>query len=157
VIFKVLGLKGETVRKRAVSSAGPQGSPAFLVMHPLDVLYSRLVNLYKLPEKQNDKGRMQLELAVGAARAFLREQAARAEPAETASGRSAIQAFVTAIERMAVEDAGKKVAKRYNLHVADAIDPNLIPAGPFWTRRWPALAKLMSPAYRATIHPPSPD
>jgi hypothetical protein len=58
VIFKVIGLKAEDVRKRAIKVAFGQGRSPFLVMHPLDVLYSRLSNLYKLPDKQNDKGRM---------------------------------------------------------------------------------------------------
>lgn len=154
MIFKVIGLKGDSVRKRAVRTESGEGGQAFLVMHPLDVLSSRLANLYQLKEKQNDKGMMQLGLAIDVARAFLRSEAQMSQPAETASGRSPVQSFVSAIEKMAVEDAGRKVAQRYSLHVADAIDPNLIPAGPFWTKRWPALAKLMSPGYRATIRPP---
>jgi hypothetical protein len=153
VIFKVIGLKAADVRKRAKKIA-PQDGAAFLVMHPLDVLYSRAINLYELADKQNDKGRMQLALGIAVARAFLQDAAKQATPAETAAGRSPIQSYVSAIERMAIQDAGRKVAKRYDLHVADAVDPHLIPAGPFWTKRWPALSKLMSPGYRATIRPP---
>lgn len=154
VIFKVIGLRGETVRKRSVKIAASRDHQAFFVMHPLDVLHSRLANLYQLQDKQNDKGGMQLALAIDVARAFLQSEARMATRADMAAGRSPVQAFVSAIERMAVEDAGRKVAKRYDLHVADAIDPHLIPAGPFWTKRWPALSKLMSAGYRATIRPP---
>lgn len=155
VIFKVIGVKATDVRKRAKRMASHDGA-VFLVMHPLDVLYSRLVNLYELTDKQNDKGKMQLALAIDVARAFLRSEATEALPDETAAGRSPVQGYVSAIERMAIEDAGRKVARRYGLHVADAIDPTLIPAGPFWTKRWPALAKLMSAAHRETITPPPP-
>ena len=154
VVFKVLGIPGDTVRQRAVRITPSRDGADFLVMHPLDVLHSRLVNLYKLEEKQNDKGRMQLALAIEVGRSFLRHQASQASASETASGRSPIQDFVSAIERMATEDAGRKVAVRHGLHVADAIDPRLIPAGPFWTKRWPQLKNLMSPDYSGAIAPP---
>ena len=155
VIHKVVGLEGDTVRKRAVNILAAGSRPAFNVMHPLDVLHSRLANLHTLREKQNDTGRMQLALAIAMTREFLRHSAKEADPAATAQGRSPLQGFVSAIEQMAVEDAGRKVAKRHGLYVADAIDPHLIPAGPFWTKRWPALKELMSPAYRGTIRPPA--
>lgn len=155
VIFKVVGLEGETVYKRAVKITAGEGRASFLVMHPLDVLQSRVANLHKLPDKQNDKGRMQLALAIEVGREFLRGAARDAQAAETAAGRSPIQDFVSAIERMAIEDAGRKVAARHGLHVADAIDPHLIPPGPFWTKRWPALKNLMSPQYSGSIQPPN--
>lgn len=154
VIFKVIGLKAESVRKRARKIVPGLGRPPFLVMHPLDVLHSRLINLHKLQEKQNDKGRMQLALAIDVGRSFLRQEAREIDAADTAAGRSPLQDYVSAIERMATEDAGRKVAGRHGLHVADAIDPHLIPAGPFWTKRWPGLKKLMSAQYSGTIEPP---
>lgn len=155
VIFRVIGLEGNTVRKRAVKITPPAGRAAFFVMHPLDVLQSRLANLHKLRDKQNDKGRMQLALAIDVGREFLRGAAGEATAVETAAGRSPVQAYVSAIERLACEDAGRKVAARHGLHVADAIDPHLIPPGPFWTKRWPALKELMSPEYRDTIQVPA--
>jgi hypothetical protein len=154
VIHKLIGLNGDTVRKRAVRVASGKGRSTFLVMHPLDVLHSRLANLHQLPDKQNDKGRMQLALAIDVGREFLRSAAKEAKPGETAAGRSPLQGYVSAIERMATDDAGRKVAKRHGLHVADAIDPHLIPPGPFWTKRWPGLQKLMSTQYSGTIRPP---
>lgn len=155
VIFKVVGMEGDTVRKRAVKIVPAPGHSAFMVMHPLDVLHSRLANLHKLRGKQNDKGRMQLALAIDVGREFLRGQAREAKAVDTASGRSPIQDYVSAIERLATEDAGRKVAARHGLYVADAIDPLLIPPGPFWTKRWPALKGLMSPQYSGAIRPPT--
>jgi hypothetical protein len=154
VIFKVFGLDAATVRKRAVRIVPPGGAP-FFVMHELDVLASRLANLYKLKEKQNAKGKMQLALSIDVARAFLREEARKAKPSETAEGRSLVQHYVSQIEKLAMDDAGRKVAARYDVHVADAIDPLLVPPGLFWEKRWPVLRELMSASYRETITPPS--
>lgn len=152
VIFKVIGLTAEAVRQEAIEFS--IGKTRFLVMHPLHVLKSRLWNLHKLREKQNDKGALQLSLAIEVARAFLQEEAQAATADALASGRSPVQHYVSDIVRMAKSDAGRKVAVRTGLHVADAIDPSLIPAGPFWDKAWPTLQPLMSPAYGARFEPP---
>lgn len=153
VIFKVIGLDPAKVLARAVR-VELTGSTTFLVMHPFDLLKSRLANLHELREKQNDQGAAQLRLGISVARAYLREQAARYSAAETGAGRSPIQTLVSEIEKLAINDAGRKVAKRWGVHVADAIDPSLIPAGAFWTRKWPTLNGLMSAEYAACFKAP---
>jgi hypothetical protein len=152
VIHAVLGLQAGQVREHAVEAR--LGKHVFLVMHPLDVLQSRLSNLYQLAEKQNPKGVMQLSMAINVVREFLRRESPSAGKAVGTARRSPLQGYVSAIEHMAVQDAGRKVARRFAVHVADAIDPSLIPAGLFWTKRWPALRKLMSPAYGARFDEP---
>lgn len=154
VLFQVFGIDADAVRERAVRAE--MDGQAVRVMHPLHVLRSRLANLYKLAQKQNPKGVMQLSMAIDMAREFVRAEARKSAPAAIASGRSRVQDFVSEIERMALDDAGRKVARRFRLRVADAIDPSLIPPGPFWERRWPALKALMSPAYAARFKPPKP-
>ena len=153
VIFQLIGLDPAQVLARAVR-VELTGATTFLVMHPLDLLKSRLANLHERREKQNDKGVAQLRLGIDVARAYLREQAARYSAAETGAGRSPIQTLVSEIERLAVDDAGRKVAKRWGVHVADAIDPSLIPAGAFWTRKWPGLKGLMSDVYASGFAAP---
>lgn len=153
VIFQVVGLDPAKVLERAIR-VELSGSTTFLVMHPFDLLKSRLANLHELREKQNDKGASQLRLGIEAARAYLREQAARYSPAETGAGRSPIQTLVSEIEKLAIDDAGRKVAKRWGIHVADAVDPSLIPAGSFWTRKWPTLKALMSAEYASGFAAP---
>jgi hypothetical protein len=100
---------------------------AFRVMHPLHVLRSRLLNLHKLPEKQNERGLMQLRLAIDVGREYLRGFAEQQPAAEMASGRNPLQALVSEVERLARADAGRKLAQRYDTRVADAIDPSPIP------------------------------
>ncbi len=153
VVFDVLGIPADAVLARSVAVASEEAG-TFLVMHPLHVLRSRLINLYKLADKQNEKGCMQLAMAIDVARAFLHEAAASCATTELASGRSVIQRHVADIEGLALEDAGRKIAVRHGLHVADAIDPSLIPAGPFWVKKWPTLKKLMSGAYAGRFVPP---
>ncbi|WP_077038032.1 hypothetical protein [Pelomonas sp. KK5] len=153
VIFKVFGLSADAILKRVITMK--LGKTVRLrVMHPFHVLASRLANLYQLPDKQNDKGAEQLRLGIEVARAYLREQASRHDPKATRLGRSPVQPLVSEIEKLALDDAGRKVAARWGLHVADAIDPMLIPAGPFWERKWPTLRPLMSTAYVEKIVPP---
>ena len=155
VIHDLIGIEPDAVRKRAVRVE--QGDTVYRVMHPLDVLHSRVANLHKIldkAERLQEKRRMQLALGIDVAREFQRAVAAEAPARALATGRSPIQHYVSMIERLAVEDAGRKVAARHGLHVADAIDPLFIPAGPFWELRWPTLKALMSTKYAAQFKAP---
>jgi hypothetical protein len=77
----VVGLTTKDLVRRAVEMDIP-GIGHLRVIHPLDVLDSRIQNLHLLPEKRNDAGIAQAQLAIRAARAFLaREIATRGERA----------------------------------------------------------------------------
>lgn len=146
VLHRVFGAD-DSVRARAVVLRVPEAT--FRVMHPLDVLKSRLDNLHGLPEKQNELGKAQLRAAIDMARAFQREAAAtvtagRARPPVTLR-------YASFIEGLATGDAGKKVAVRHKIHVADAIEPSAVPNREFKERKLPRLARWMSTERRNAL------
>jgi hypothetical protein len=147
VLFRVHGdVTTDAIEKRAVDVELPAGR--FRVMHPLDVLQGRLENVYSLAEKQDDHGLVQLELAIPIARAFLLDVASQ----DTRSARPIVLGHISRIESMAASDAGRKVAKRHCLHVADAIDPQPVThVKAFMAKKLPQLLSLMSPSRRAEL------
>jgi hypothetical protein len=75
----VVGLTTKDLARRAIEMDVPDIG-RLRVIHPVDVLDSRIQNLHLLPEKRNDAGIAQARLALGVARAFIvREVATRGE------------------------------------------------------------------------------
>jgi hypothetical protein len=69
----VVGLTTKDLARRAIEMAVPDIG-LLRVIHPIDVLDSRIQNLHLLPEKRTDAGIAQARLAVGVARAFIRQE-----------------------------------------------------------------------------------
>jgi hypothetical protein len=138
------------ITARAVVAEGPAGR--FLVMHPLDVLQSRLENVYGLSAKQDEHGMAQLTVAIRVAREFLADIASQEGLGANKSARPVALGHMARIERLALSDAGRKVAKRHQIHVADAIDPAPVKhIEPFMGKKFPQLLKLMSAQRRAEL------
>ncbi|MGH8199303.1 MAG: hypothetical protein ACREVO_02895 [Steroidobacteraceae bacterium] len=75
----VAGLTTKDIARRAIEMDIPDIG-RLRVIHPVDVLDSRIQNLHLLPEKRNDAGIAQARLALGVARTFIaREVATRGE------------------------------------------------------------------------------
>jgi hypothetical protein len=144
VLFKVYGdVSTDAIKARAVT-VGIDGV-SIKLMHPLDVLQGRLENLYGIPEKQDEHGLAQLILAIEVVQKFLLAEAIRTEHAVPA--RSVVLKHVSRIETMALSDAGRKVAQRFGVHVADAIEPApLLRLHEFGSRKLPQLIRSMSAA-----------
>jgi hypothetical protein len=71
----VVGLTTKDLARRAIEMELPDISH-LRVIHPIDVLDSRIQNLHLLPEKRTEAGIAQAHLAVGVARAFIRQEIA---------------------------------------------------------------------------------
>ena len=71
----VVGLSTKDLARRAIELEMPEIGH-LRVIHPIDVLDSRIQNLHLLPEKRTDSGIAQARLAVDVARAFIRQEVA---------------------------------------------------------------------------------
>jgi hypothetical protein len=71
----VVGLTTKDLIRRAIELDVPQIG-RLRVIHPIDVLDSRIQNLHSLPEKRTEAGIAQAGLAIEVARTFIREQIA---------------------------------------------------------------------------------
>ena len=124
----------------------------FKILHPMDVLQSRLENLYSLPEKQDEHAVAQLRLAIAMGRAFLAAEAARGTGNDPKARRPVVLKHLGRIAAMARSDAGRKVARRFDVHVADTITAQAVLGLRFFVaRELPLLAPLMSKPWRSEL------
>ena len=129
----ILGLDTDDVRRRAVSVDLADGS-VVTVLHPLDVLASRLHNLAELEEKRNEKGVAQAQLAISIAGAFLRDGVAHGNERE----------LFNQIERIRVIVTNEKIAaicREFALDVLSCVPLEQITNENFKTRRWPQIKR----------------
>lgn len=138
VIAKVVGLDAAAIRRRAVEIefAQPGEKVYFAVMHPVDVLSSRLANLVRLRGKQSPAGVRQLQLAIRVVRQFIERVAGEDE---ASSGQLRALKAIEAVARLAASNAGRKARKLYGIDFLDAIPAGHIRSERFQKRRWPRL------------------
>lgn len=148
VLFQVYGTKSDRVRNDAIEVE--LEAVTFRVMHPLHVLKSRLDNLYGLAEKQSRLGELQLIAAIEVAR-HAQSELARQGAVDATVRRSPTLAFAMFVAKLAKCDAGRKVADRCGIHVADAIEPALIREPNFHRYQWPRLQGALSAARRSEL------
>ena len=132
----IAGLDTASIEARAVNLVLANGAH-IRVLHPLDVLESRLRNLDLLPSKQNPVGRAQMKLAVGVMAKFLRVLLAE----------ESMRVVLDAVERVADIAFDPRLSQ---LLLAEGIDllgevpVQEIDSGPFRERRWPQLLAAQS-------------
>ena len=137
----IVGLKTEAIQRRAVVLNLTDGIRV-RVLHPLDVLESRLKNLAQLPSKRDPQGIAQAHLAIDVVSSFL-EQLLTEQPARWSL--DAIERVV----RIAQEKSLETVIHDFGLDLLNAIPADRVSSEEFRTRRWPQILALITEQRRA--------
>jgi hypothetical protein len=111
VIHRIGNMDSEAVRRRAVEVT-MQGN-GFLVMHPLDVLISRVENYRGIKEKQTSNGLRQVSLSIDVVKSYVAEAIERDE-----------KVAIKAIEKIAevARSAAGAYARKNGAEIYNAID-----------------------------------
>jgi hypothetical protein len=137
----IAGLDTAAVQRRAVLITLASGVE-LRVLHPLDVLESRLQNLLLIPEKRHAAGIAQTHLAVRVANAFLARRIK-----EGASTREVLDA----IERIAQIATNKRltgVMLDYDVDILSAVPFEKVVHAEFRTKRWPQITQAVQERQR---------
>ena len=132
----IAGLGTEAIQRRAVTLTLASGTD-LRVLHPLDVLESRLQNLLLIPEKRNAGGIAQARLGIRIANAFLSRLLDE-------SGETRI--FFDAVERVAQIAASKRLTSvmlDHNFDILAAVPIERIENSAFQTKRWPRITRTV--------------
>jgi hypothetical protein len=115
VIHRIGNMDSDAVRKRA-TTASVEGNK-FLVMHPLDVLVSRVENYRGILDKRNRNGLRQIELSIEVASRFVIEAQMRNEAIA-----------LKAIEKIAetARCPAGVLARKNGANIYDAIQPDML-------------------------------
>jgi len=128
----IVGLDTAKVEARAVEISLVSGA-LVRVLHPLDVLESRLRNLDILPSKQNATGVAQAELAIAVAGRFVDSLVESGAPLRT------VLDAAKRVGQIALDPRLCKVAFDFGLNPLDAVSPTRIHAPEFRLKYWPRL------------------
>lgn len=132
----IVGLDTADVRKRAAKITLADGVTVNL-LHPLDVLESRLRNLDCLPSKRNAIGVAQARLAVSVVRAFIENHM------DTGGTPRTVRQAVKRVAKLALDTRLYRVAFTYDINVLAAIPSERIAYPRFHEQHWPkVLARL---------------
>jgi len=147
LLARVVGLDRDQVYEHAVEVPLADSAARIRVMHPVHVLQSRNANLHELASKQDAIGCKQFALSIAVARAYLEDRIAAIGALRGLGERQRERAVLSALRRgieYSGDDAARKNAQRYGLHLADAIPAWLITSPAFWSEEWPHLRARMS-------------
>ena len=128
----IAGLDTDDVQRRAVVFTLASGTD-LRVLHPLDVLESRLQNLRLIPGKRNAEGIAQAHLAVRIARSFLLRLI------EGGASTRVVFDIVERLGQIATNKALTGVMLDYEVDVLSVVPTERIEQPAFRTKRWPQI------------------
>ncbi|MGZ3238866.1 MAG: hypothetical protein ACXWJK_00580 [Burkholderiaceae bacterium] len=130
VIHRLVGVDAAAVRRRAVTVTTEKAT--FKVLHPIDVLQTRVANL---ASKQNPAGVRQVSLAIQVAKAFLLDVARNPEVPQ---GQRIALAAIEKIVEIGKSSTGRAMLE-HGLNVFDAVAPEAIDGPQFHAERLPRI------------------
>lgn len=137
----IAGLDTKAVQRRAVTFTLASGID-LRVLHPLDVLESRLQNLLLIPEKRNASGIAQARLAISVTKAFL---------GRLLEEQGQMRTFFDAVERVAQIATNKQltgVVLDYHFDILSAIPIERVENSAFQAKRWPKILQTVQEQQR---------
>jgi hypothetical protein len=140
-LHSIVGLDTKEIRKRAVFIHLPP-TAKISILHPIDVLTSRLKNLQHLPEKQNEIGVAQAHLAITIATAFL-------DTLLVPSQRRELLMWVEHIAEIALDKSLGSTLDQYGLDPLTSIPAEKIEVPEFKAKRWPQILEASKSAREA--------
>ncbi|MGC1519969.1 MAG: hypothetical protein WA803_00395, partial [Steroidobacteraceae bacterium] len=140
-LHSIVGLDTKEIRKRAVAVTLLPSSK-ITILHPVDVLTSRLKNLQHLPEKQNEVGVAQAHLAIKITSAFLGTLLAPPHRRE-------LPVWVEHVAGIALDKSLGSTLDRYGLDPLKSVPVGDIEVPEFKAKRWPQLVETARVAREA--------
>lgn len=132
----IIGLDTETVRERASQLILTDGVTVH-VLHPLDVLESRLRNLAALSSKQNAIGIEQARLGVNVVRAFIESHMS------TGGDPRIVRQAIKRIEKLAMNTHLSQVSFTYDIDVLASVPVERIAYPRFHEEQWPRVLRRL--------------
>jgi hypothetical protein len=133
----LVGVTTDQMKIRAVEMRLPGLSRGVKIIHPLDLLASRLHNLADIPEKRDAQGVAQALLAISVVRAFI-SQAHGTLPERD------VFPFVEEVRRIALNKKLGRVYYEYGFDVLSAVPIELFKIQDFLSTRWPQIQALVA-------------
>jgi hypothetical protein len=136
-LWSIVGVDTDQAKDRAVEMTPPGFTKGMKILHPLDVLASRLHNLADLPDKRDAHGVAQGRLAIRVVRAFIAQAHGSLKERE-------VFPFVEEVRRIALNRKLQGVCHEHKFDVLSAVPIELFQDEKFLSKRWPQILALVA-------------